>query len=777
MVEREKIKKIYDSFLSDIPYIDVRKLHNQQERLKDIEPNMFPPGYQRMCQSPPFIVDHVIPEDEKNNHAKMIEENKSIVGTLKNSSQYLMYPTNPLAHYYSCSQNNYIGLKKNILANKDEFEFLPCCYKEDQIQKKHSYLNTFINEISSEKRKSQGYIYTTMKILPIEENQERYGILPENIADALGLSIKELCARTGVESESSFFHAIISATDGMYTLIGKEKREELAKKLRNKVLAISKKTQDSTYDKIEDYIGYTERIIGMRIYCFVYRQYIYPKGSLRALLHELNENNNCILLLENYGLENNKIPQYEIILRSSTSGFKHEPFGSDVSKHIDNLEKLVNNMKIHDVDISSESYSNIIEKCEEIGVDDMGFVRLFNMKNMTILSEPIPVDHLQKKYLNKLMNAKDCKIMRNASEKLITSIKGEKIAYSQNYDDEVNSVILQIDRNLISIPTTTTIDGFKKLSHSFLNPLQFPLGEHSLVKNYLNCMKKASIVVEYFKYFFSIYVASKNIDKYDAMTVMDEFIKNKIIFDEKIDYNSTSLNFNLEESFIHKKLKLIIRDEIILEKLKYKVKMTPIDELIGYKDRTFLTIEGGYFKSSHEYSYIITSLVDSYTEENQNIIYDDIIKDTMTSIRTRPYFFYYDNFVFVAQPCSTSMEEAIKISEVYLKTFDKELVYKGINISGQDEKNETVEKHLKYIELSYKRHGVYVVESHDTTKTWKSVPFIYSYRYGHRKDNIIHYGALLPYTSWQKRKENTDIKKIIDEIFDLTKMPQSSTTS
>ena len=165
--EQNNTKRDYEMIIDNIKYIDVNKFYEKKDKLYHIDPSLFVPGYHRACQYPPSIVDDKINDKEREDNLKLIKKDEAVYDKEK---KLLLYPTSDNSHYYSCPNNKFIGLKKNQLYNKNEYPYLPCCYDEDQFEKKRSFLNMFIQKIGINRRKSQGYLYTTMKQLQIKEN-------------------------------------------------------------------------------------------------------------------------------------------------------------------------------------------------------------------------------------------------------------------------------------------------------------------------------------------------------------------------------------------------------------------------------------------------------------------------------------------------------------------------------------------------------------------------------------------------------------------------------
>lgn len=116
--------------------------------LKDVAPDIFMSDFNRNCQRPPRILG----KDEVPN----------------SKFQTLIFPRDPKDHldsngeppnqytficdeYEKKEKTIYPGLKKNSQENKNQFPLLPCCYKEDQTNKKR-----FLNYYNPDRSRVQG---------------------------------------------------------------------------------------------------------------------------------------------------------------------------------------------------------------------------------------------------------------------------------------------------------------------------------------------------------------------------------------------------------------------------------------------------------------------------------------------------------------------------------------------------------------------------------------------------------------------------------------------
>ena len=144
--------KYYNEYISN--FQDTVTLYKEQfEKVvegkdfpKDVAPDIFLPGYNRLCQTQPRIIS----QDE----AEEIREQKQL--------QIMQFPKDPRLHlnelqqmpnqyYFVCDNEQgkqYPGLVKNTLSNKKQFPLLPCCFKNNQTYKPEykSYFDSTVDE-------------------------------------------------------------------------------------------------------------------------------------------------------------------------------------------------------------------------------------------------------------------------------------------------------------------------------------------------------------------------------------------------------------------------------------------------------------------------------------------------------------------------------------------------------------------------------------------------------------------------------------------------------
>ena len=162
----------------------------ETNELKDIAPDLFMKGYNRIC---PY-----------NRHPSIIS--KEEIGEMEEYKDYIMYPKET-GLYYQCKneQYPYIGLLDNTLPNMERYEYIPCCYKT----MKHNIDEYFLNKEVVVKNQ-QNIIKTLDRLL----EPSYYGEIPKNLEIFLSTVYEtDLFYRKGVSTGTrSFLECVMHAT-------------------------------------------------------------------------------------------------------------------------------------------------------------------------------------------------------------------------------------------------------------------------------------------------------------------------------------------------------------------------------------------------------------------------------------------------------------------------------------------------------------------------------------------------------------------------------------
>lgn len=199
---------------------DVAPLDNIRRNLglKEIAPDLFLPKYTRKCTYLPSIVspEEKIPED-------------AFVMTFPKT------PQEGTQHRYYCPHPEapFPGLRKNPMENKDKYPFIPCCYVDDQREKKNSAFNQYYEGASANKQSNIQRILTTYKFVSFDQ----LGVIPSNFSKLFSIFAGKPIEvyRTGVSySQSSLLECLLMKVNNKYSTM--QNREEFLNKERQSLL-------------------------------------------------------------------------------------------------------------------------------------------------------------------------------------------------------------------------------------------------------------------------------------------------------------------------------------------------------------------------------------------------------------------------------------------------------------------------------------------------------------------------------------------------------------
>lgn len=153
--------------------VEAPKELSRKKYLKDIDPEMFIPEYQRFCPKQPTIL--FTPEE--------LEDAKAA------RKDIMIYPRSDKEgiprRAYICDNKDYpyVGLKINDLKNKSKYPYLPCCFTEPQVETKHVRYQ-YENPEEGRERGTE-----KIRHIPLQSHKVLkpglYGILPEDIKSFL----------------------------------------------------------------------------------------------------------------------------------------------------------------------------------------------------------------------------------------------------------------------------------------------------------------------------------------------------------------------------------------------------------------------------------------------------------------------------------------------------------------------------------------------------------------------------------------------------------------
>ena len=287
--KKEKLTKIYKSYVTD--FIEIKKKVTKVE-LTNIDPLMFVRNYTRQCQNQPSVVSKKEAEKHKDEYVMLFPKSNN-EGTEQ--------------RYYICKHKPFVypGLIKNKLPNKNQFPYLPCCYKTNQKFRDKSGYNEYIRGFNYNDRVME-HIILTERFLQVN----RYGKLSTYLESLFPDSL-----RIGMnKSKSTFIECVMYAVNKNFSDISPEERLDKVEKFRfnmkndpNLILCkqelfflslkeIQTMASNSTiYFDPKLFVRYLENKFQCNIFLFNSNEIIYPQYSHNYLMYEYRYDKNVII--------------------------------------------------------------------------------------------------------------------------------------------------------------------------------------------------------------------------------------------------------------------------------------------------------------------------------------------------------------------------------------------------------------------------------------------------------------------------------------------------
>lgn len=203
------------------------------ERLKDAAPDLFVKGYARVCQCPFQPV--IVPSGE----VETWQETTFLYKDAPRKRQVMSFPPENPKWNFACPDDSlpFPGVRTNkTLDNKNVYPYVPCCFKDDQMDPS---ANSIYNEYYLGKEKKAKVVGSkdTHKIKTDRILEPgRYGFLPKNITDLLNKYSEKAAdiVRMGVpHSVNSLIHCLsVSLQDPTYYALTTDQKEVYVSNLR-----------------------------------------------------------------------------------------------------------------------------------------------------------------------------------------------------------------------------------------------------------------------------------------------------------------------------------------------------------------------------------------------------------------------------------------------------------------------------------------------------------------------------------------------------------------
>jgi hypothetical protein len=356
---KREIARFYNSFLIDkIVIVEVQPDHgiiDSRKRIKDIAPQLFLPGYTRRCEYMPKIINDFEVAAQPGQVMKFPKDN----------------PADPLQkqYYFICDHEEHVypGLRKNVLANKDKYPLLPCCYKTDHMNDPKSLYSQYMAGRQQSEKVTKRHLLSDKFVGP---NQT--GECPAVLVDLFRTVTPTPIVRRGVHrGMNSFLECVLYAIDfeGFRAQSDRDQQQIVEKErgaLARLPLQLAKQEcwglelldiqnyllNDELYLNPRLFLRLVEYAYRVRLVLFQRTQdnvvdFMQPKSSNGYIRYRTKDE--IVILYEHYGSESNMSmePQCEII-EFTTSQSAYEAM---YDEYVHSVEYTRNGRSINLVDL------------------------------------------------------------------------------------------------------------------------------------------------------------------------------------------------------------------------------------------------------------------------------------------------------------------------------------------------------------------------------------------------------------------------------------------
>jgi len=709
--------KIYAKFIPNFGVKEQKVIKKLPEpRLKDIAPEVFPPGYSKKCNAQPTIIS-----DEE---VEQAESDGKQVMTYPLSSEEGILPRN-----YVCNHEKYPypGLRSNPLSNQELVPYLPCCFKRDHSNIEGNIYGHYFRgeELKDKIDKSQQNFIITNKFTPFNW----YGYLPENLTklfEILDPRDNYIFIRKGVsDTKNSFLECVMEAMwkeTGILKQSEKNRTKILQKervKLANFVSAALCKQEmyDFTTTEIINMINnnniyfnpqYFTNLLETYFNCNIFvfnRKNMTINAQLRLprflkAYYKHRNNGNCIFIYEHMGSPSDHAtePRCELIIRwKSTdpdlSEYNFNP-NTNVSKGIKSIfDKLRMSYSLSSE--IEETYFPIDNPNITItaqGIDSYGKTRLLkiNYKNsdITLLTSPMQPLNFIETEIWKVIKVNE-QILLELQKELNITFESQNVVedYAKTYNGRLGNV-------KISIPIEDTIPSSTLSLETGINYVEDTFSE---LENYNKYKKLSRYILSYTFWLYSKYLNEEN--KSISLDTIKSFVDKFITIIPDFEYKHVSKFYSMDSGVMYNS-KLVLKSEETLKRIIYSLKLFTrqrINLLNYYKNNS---IENYYLDltdfDQYQFQVILEgeNAVEKWVDEQElnYTLYDSVQIDKLL----KPYFFknnLVNNKIYLAQNTS-NIQNAIKIA----RTWNDD----GYNIGAEPELDDEDDIEEDFLLYTYK---------------------------------------------------------------------------
>jgi len=686
----EEIVNFYKQYIPDFGNVgedsDIKE--TKKKKTSQVAPGVYIEGYSRYC--PVDRMPIVLNEKEARDN-----ENVMVFPREKKDWKIPFPSDGAKKRYYTCTNPDYPypGLRENILKNKDEYPYVPCCFKINQKEKKGSLYRKYFfeEEIHRAKDKKQQDLILTNKIL----DADVYGKLPSelrNFFDVLDSSSESEYLRHGVpRNKDSFLKCIEKSIDKKISRekLSKPEVAVLAKQCLYDmdVSQISKNILNpDVYLDPKKYVQLIETYLDCNIILFDSRGLIFPR-SLQGYYNS-EKKGKYILIYEHFGSEADKAeyPQCEIIGKwNKRDNVYLLNFESD-DKIIRELKKIISESRKEWT--LTDIIDNVVFNLNKVEsgiqgqvIDYYGKTRrvdvIWNKDKITLLTSPIAP--LQVEEISGDINVN--LVSPNVCLKFMKDIGGRLLYKTLDIGDENRCLELNflVGNVLVNVP----IDGSKvdlKIEKRYKLHYILEKSDTSAIQTYNRNKRIARYITEYIIWLFSNWLYEKEITDDSKLkdSIFEKFINSSLVVNPDFKYSDGEIpiTFSKESPLMYKK-KLVLNSPELLKRIVYVLKLYSKSDpknFFSYRERTrisqyYLDITDFDVKKGQ----VIlqgSEIVERWIFENKSEyeLYDEIQEGTA------PYFMnvsgansgFPSGNIFLAQNTS-SLESALEVASMWEK--------------------------------------------------------------------------------------------------------------
>lgn len=629
--EEKELTKFYCKYLKDV---NNRKFVIRDDTLASTVPDLFIDLYTVACPKPrnPVIID----EDKYDD---------------KNASM-MKFPRTGDKFAYQCPSHNYpyIGLKENTLENKDDYPYLPCCYKIDQKNNKKSNYYKYFYQIEEANATTvdvgAGYIpLKTQKFASFGV----HGMLPKNIHSLFTILDKDNeYYRKGMHYEGeggkyTFMECILEAINynNFNKIVGIQER---IKFMEQQKMELSKYVMNSGICKQECY-NLTLDEISQNIVKSVYFD---PTLYIRAV--EEFYNINIILFTRNSQTDVNKNGNYMLPRHDESKGYIfpihklreyvliYEHTGGIYTKN-KSCELVVKHSKQNITTALFNTNDDIIKKVYKLWIQTFP---IYEADTQVVPITPPGVEHITAQYIDVYGKTRGLYYKNTNTFIYCMPIAPLNLPLVTDTQQSTNVNSFTARYNLESVQDGLLIfkNGFKFYTQNSSSNIY---SMNSFVYN-----KRISIhLIEMALYLYSIFLQkTNNTTNLPTAKLVSQFVKKYITVkkDKKIEYK---INYLVENN----PTTLQLDSKELVHKLEYMIRVNLLNrrkEIINY------------YKSNHLFNYYNT-IYDFTVQPDQYVyIFELLYKsnhDYKLYLKPPPkmlkhtFYMRYKGKNYFAQPC------------------------------------------------------------------------------------------------------------------------------